>query len=63
MHVHVGTKIVNKRRLLYLKQFPNVVYTQHYAFYTEEATASMVRSAIKALQDGYAGRKTESLIV
>ena len=38
MHVHVGTKIVSTRQIMYLKQFPNVLYTQHYAFYTQEAT-------------------------
>lgn len=47
VHVHVGTNIVEKRSLLYLKQFPNVVFTQHYAFFTEEASESMVRCGIQ----------------
>lgn len=55
MHVHVGTKIVDNRSLLYIKQFPNVVYTQHYGFFTEEATESMARCGVVSLQDGYRG--------
>lgn len=58
MHVHVGTKIVDKRSLLYLKQFPNVLYTQHYAFYTKEATESMVRCGIISIQDAVKGEKS-----
>ncbi|SHO48714.1 NAD(P)-dependent oxidoreductase [Anaerocolumna xylanovorans] len=58
MHVHVGTKIVDKRSLLYLKQFPNVLYTQHYAFYTQEATESMVRCGITSIQSGVRGEAT-----
>lgn len=52
MHVDVGTKIIDKRSLLYLKQFPNVLYTQHYAFYTKEATQSMVTCGVTSIQDG-----------
>lgn len=58
MHVHVGTKIVDKRSLLYLKQFPNVLYTQHYAFYTQEAIESMVRCGITSIQSGVRGEAT-----
>lgn len=58
MHVHVGTRIMDKRSLLYLKQFPNVLYTQHYAFYTQEATESMVKCGISSIQDGMAGITT-----
>lgn len=56
MHVHIGTKISDNRALLYLKQFPNVLYTQHYAFYTQEATASMVTCGIVSIRDGANGR-------
>ncbi len=55
MHVHVGTKIVDNRALLYLKQFPNVLYTQHYAFYTQEAIESMVRCGVTSIQSGVRG--------
>lgn len=57
VHVHVGTKIVEKRSLLYLKQFPNVVFTQHYAFYTEEASESMVRCGIESIILGASGKE------
>lgn len=58
MHVNVGTKIVDKRSLLYLKQFPNVLYTQHYAFYTQEAIESMVRCGVQSIRDGVNGKKS-----
>ncbi len=55
MHVDVGTRIVDNRSLLYLKQFPNVLYTQHYAFFTEEATTSMTTCGVTSLEEGFAG--------
>lgn len=48
-HVCVGTKIIDRRTLLYLKQFPNVILTQHYGFFTDEATSDMVKSALVSL--------------
>ena len=48
----------NKRSLLYIKQFPNVLYTQHYGFFTEEAIMSMVTCGITSLQDGFYGRES-----
>ncbi len=47
-HVDLRTRIVNKRELFYLKQFPNVILTSHYAYFTEEAASSMVQSALKS---------------
>lgn len=58
IHTDVGTKIINKQPLLYLKQFPNVVYTQHYAFYTQEAVDSMIRCGVESLQYGINGVET-----
>lgn len=49
-HVDLGTRIVSKRDIFYLKQFPNVIYTPHQAFFTEEATAAMVESALESLE-------------
>lgn len=49
-HVDLGTRIVSKRDIFYLKQFPNVIYTPHQAFFTEEATVAMVESCLKSLQ-------------
>lgn len=63
VHVHVGTKIVEKRSLLYLKQFPNVLFTQHYAFYTEEASESMVRCGIDSICLGITGKENPYEIV
>ena len=48
-HIDLRTRIVDRRNLFYLKQFPNVIFTQHYAFFTEEATAAMVSSALNSL--------------
>ena len=33
--------------MAYLRQFRNVVMTQHMAFYTKEAVENMVRSTVK----------------
>ncbi|WP_455716223.1 NAD(P)-dependent oxidoreductase [Anaerosporobacter sp.] len=55
MHKDLGTKIIDERALLYLKQFPNVLYTQHYGFFTEEATEMMARCGIKSIQLAAAG--------
>ena len=49
-HVDLGTRVVPKRDLFYLKQFPNVIYTPHLAFFTEEATSAMVQSALESLK-------------
>lgn len=55
MHKDLGTRIIDERSLLYLKQFPNVLYTQHYGFFTEEATEMMARCGIKSIQLAEAG--------
>ncbi len=47
-HVDLRAKIVNQHDLFYLKQFPNVIFTSHYAFFTEEATAEMVRCSLRS---------------
>lgn len=38
-----------KKNIMYLKQFPNVILTQHYAFFTNEACVSMVDCAMNAI--------------
>lgn len=58
MHVDVGTRIIDKRSLLYVKQFPNVIYTSHYAFFTQEATESMTRCGIQSIVAGLKGETT-----
>ena len=41
--------IIQNRDMAYLRQFPNVVMTQHMAFYTREAVDSMVSGSVKNL--------------
>ena len=41
-HMDRRDDILKNRPMAYLRQFPNVVMTQHLAFYTEEAVESMV---------------------
>jgi D-lactate dehydrogenase len=42
VHRDLRTDIITNRRMAYLRQFPNVVHTQHMAFYTDAAVDSMV---------------------
>ncbi len=39
--------IISNREMAYLRQFPNVVMTQHMAFYTESAVAEMVKNGVE----------------
>ncbi len=51
-HVDMGNHVDGlpaKKNIMYLKQFPNVLLTQHYAFFTEEAVHSMIECSIKAI--------------
>lgn len=45
-HVDHRIDIISNQKMAYLRQFRNVVMTQHMAFYTEEAVENMVRSGI-----------------
>lgn len=47
-HIDLRARIVSKRDIFYLKQFPNVIFTSHYAFFTEEAASAMVLCALKS---------------
>ena len=51
--------IIKNRQMAYFRQFPNVVLTQHMAFYTDINTDSMVRCGISGLVDMYEGRDCE----
>lgn len=51
IHVDHRTDIVANRPMGYLRQFPNVVMTQHMAFYTQEAVYSMVRCGLEGIVD------------
>ena len=46
-HVDHRIDIISNQNMAYLRQFRNVVMTQHMAFYTEEAVENMVRSTVK----------------
>lgn len=48
-HQDRRTDIIKNREMAYLRQFPNVIMTQHMAFYTDEAVKSMVRCGIQNL--------------
>ena len=45
--------IIANRNMAYLRQFPNVVMTQHMAFYTDSTTESMVRCSLENLIKGF----------
>lgn len=51
IHLDRRLDILTNRQIAYLRQFPNVVMTQHMAFYTKEAVASMVECGIKGILD------------
>ncbi len=57
-HADRKTDILKNKDMVYLRQFPNVVLTQHMAFYTEESIVSMVDCGIKSLLDMKEGRPT-----
>ena len=57
-HADRKTDILKNKDMVYLRQFPNVVLTQHMAFYTEESIVSMVDCGIHSLLDMKEGRKT-----
>ena len=57
-HADRKTDILRNKDMVYLRQFPNVVLTQHMAFYTEESIISMVDCGIESLLDMKAGRPT-----
>lgn len=43
------TDIIKNKDMAYLRQFPNVIMTQHMAFYTEQAIISMVHCGLESL--------------
>ena len=52
-HVDIGTEVdglARKKSIMYLKQFANVLITQHYGFFTEEAVTAMIDCAFDAIE-------------
>lgn len=59
VHKDLRTDIISNRDMAYIRQFKNVIYTQHMAFYTDSAVESMVECGVKGLlkmKDGIAMR-------
>ena len=50
VHLDRRTDIISNKNIAYLRQFPNVVMTQHMAFYTDAAVTGMVRSSLEGLK-------------
>lgn len=48
-HVDHRVDILSNRNMAYLRQFRNVVMTQHFGFYTDEAVKSMVECGLKGI--------------
>lgn len=48
-HHDLRTNIIRNREMAYIRQFPNVILTQHIAFYTHEAVQNMVVSSLRSL--------------
>lgn len=55
VHRNRKTDIFADRDIAYLRQFKNVVYTYHMAFYTDAAVKSMVRCGVEGLLQMEAG--------
>lgn len=60
-HRYRSTDIIKNRNMAYLRQFPNVVMTQHMAFFTERNLRSMVCGSLENLAAMYAGGKAREL--
>ena len=52
-HHNRSTDIIQNRDMAYLRQFPNVILTQHMAFFTESAVEEMILNSLNNLLDFY----------
>ena len=62
-HENRRDDIISNRDMAYLRQFPNVIMTQHMAFYTDAAVQSMVFCGIEGLCDFAKTGHTETELV
>ena len=62
-HENRRDDIISNRDMAYLRQFPNVIMTQHMAFYTDAAVQSMVFCGIEGLCDFARTGHTETELV
>ncbi len=60
VHRDLKTAIFADREIAYLRQFKNVVYTYHMAFYTDAAVKSMAQCGILGILDMEAGRRCDT---
>lgn len=56
VHRDLKTDIFSNRDMAYLRQFKNVIHTQHMAFYTDSAVESMVRCGVQGILEMSEGR-------
>lgn len=61
-HFDRRTEIIKNREMAYLRQFPNVIMTQHMAFYTDAAVESMVSCGVNSLMSFYTEGTSENEI-
>ncbi len=52
-HHHFSTEIIKNRDMAYLRQFPNVILTQHMAFFTDSAVEEMITNSLNSLISFY----------
>ncbi|MFQ9738527.1 MAG: hypothetical protein ACLR06_12930 [Christensenellaceae bacterium] len=50
-HMDRTDDIIRNRDMAYLRQFPNVILTQHMAFYTQLSMDSMMENSVEGLLD------------
>ena len=52
-HHYLSTDIIKNRDMAYLRQFPNVVLTQHMAFFTDSVVEEMISNSLNSLLSFY----------
>lgn len=57
VHRDLRTDILSNRDMAYLRQFENVIHTQHMAFYTDSAVKSMVYCGVRGLVEMAQGKE------
>lgn len=62
VHRDLRTHIFSNRDMAYLRQFKNVIHTQHMAFYTDSAVRSMVHCGVRGLIEMAEGRECPTRI-
>ena len=63
VHQDLKTAIIHNPDIAYLKQFKNVVYTQHMAFYTDTAVRDMVKSGVLGILQMARGESCDTQLV